>query len=153
MIFFYNKRIKSNLFLSMLFVLFTMLSLAGCSSKINYDITDSSVALNGLKDNIYINPDDSDDTYLYIEIDGVVYVPFGVQNATITGDMIGECIAYDADDSNSRYYKLIDNSDFIASYHVSGVMEQFTFFRRIDSKDKDIDIPDYIYDQEYLIWN
>jgi hypothetical protein len=35
-------------------------------------------------DNTYLNPNDSEDSYSYVEIDGVIYLPYGTQGKTIT---------------------------------------------------------------------
>lgn len=44
--------------------------------------------------------------------------------------MIGECIAYEEDDDNQRYYEVIGTEDFIADYYVNGEMEQINFMRK-----------------------
>lgn len=126
--------------------------LGGCGKQINWDITDESMKIGNSNENEYVNPDNKEDGYCYVEINGIIYLPYGVQNKTITGDMIGECIAYEEDDENQRYYNVIGTDNFIAEYYVNGEMEQVSFLRRMDTIGKDIDIPGFIDDLGYEIW-
>ncbi len=66
--------------------------------------------------------------------------------------MIGECIAYEVDDENERYYEVIGTDMFIANYYVDGEMEQVCFLRREDTYGHDIVIPNFIDDLGYEIW-
>ena len=133
-----------------LLIICTLLS--GCGKQINWEITDKSIKIRNSNENEYVNPNNKEDGYCYVEINGILYLPYGVQNKTITGDMIGECIAYEEDDENQRYYKVIGTDNFIAGYYVNGIMEQVSFLRRIDTIGNDIDIPDFIDDLGYEIW-
>jgi hypothetical protein len=127
--------------------------LSGCGNSVNYDIPDDAIAISDENENTYVNPNDSDDSYGYVEIDGVIYLPYGTQGKTITGKEVGSCIAYSGTDSNNRFYKVNGNNDFIASYYVGGEMEQFDFWRSVDTIGEEIDIPDFIDDMGYEIWN
>lgn len=42
--------------------------------------------------NEYVNPYDKEDAYIYVEINGTMYLPYGVQGERITSDMIGKDI-------------------------------------------------------------
>lgn len=126
--------------------------LSGCGKQINWDITDESIEIVDSNKNDYVNPNNKEDGYCFVEINGIIYLPYGVQNKTITGDMIGECIAYEEDDENERYYEVIGTDKFIASYYVNGEMEQVCFLRREDTIGYDIDIPNFIGDLGYEIW-
>jgi hypothetical protein len=127
--------------------------LGGCGNSVNYDIPDDAVAITDINENTYSNPNDSEDTYGCVEIDGVTYVIFGTQGTTITDQEIGSCIAYSKTDSNERFYEVKGSHDFIASYYVHGVMSQFDFLRSVDTIGVDIDIPDFIDSLGYEIWN
>lgn len=133
-----------------LLIICTLLS--GCGKQINWDITDESIEIGDSNKNDYVNPNNKEDGYCYVQINGIIYLPYGVQNMTITGDMIGECIAYEEDDENERYYEVIGTDKFIASYYVNGEMEQVCFLRREDTIGHDIDIPNFIDDLGYEIW-
>jgi hypothetical protein len=125
----------------------------GCGNSVNYDITNDAIAISDKNQSTYVNPEDSTDTYSTVEINGVTYIPYGTQGKTITNKEIGSCIAYSKTDTNDRFYDINGNSDFIARYYVDGEMEQFDFLRSADTLGKEIDIPDFIDDSGYDIWN
>jgi hypothetical protein len=50
-------------------------------------------------------------------------------------------------------YEVNGNNDFIASYYVDSEMEQFNFLRSVATIGKEIDVPDFIDDLGYKIWN
>jgi hypothetical protein len=127
--------------------------LGGCGNSVDYDIPADAIAVSGMNENTYLNPNDSDDSYGYVEIDGVIYIPFGTQGKTITSKEVGSCIAYSETDSNERFFEVNGNDDFIASYYVGGEMEQFSFLRSIDTIGEKIDVPDFIDNLGYEIWN
>lgn len=136
----------------LILTLITLLLFTGCAPKINLDITENSQAIFSRNDNTYYNPKDVEDTYCFVEINGKKYIPFGTQSGKITGEMVGECIAYEDSDSNSRYYEVIGNDNFIAAYYVGGVMEQIDFWRAADTIGTDIEIPSFIEELGYDIW-
>jgi ABC-type oligopeptide transport system substrate-binding subunit len=127
--------------------------LSGCENSVNYDIPGDAIAISDRNENTYLNPNDSEDAYSYVEIDGVMYLPYGTQGKTITSKEVGSCIAYSETDSNERFYEVNGTNDFIASYCVDGEMEQFDFWRSADTIGKEIDVPDFIDDLGYEIWN
>jgi hypothetical protein len=127
--------------------------LGGCGNSVNYDIPDDAIAISDENENTYSNPNDSEDTYGYVEIDGVKYILYGTQGKNITSKEVGTCIAYSEADSNDRFYEVIGNDNFIANYYVHGEMEQFNFLRSVDTIGVDIDIPDFIDSLGYEIWN
>jgi hypothetical protein len=127
--------------------------LGGCGNAVNYDLTEDAVAISDSNDHTYFNPNDAEDRYHYVEIDGVKYIPYGTQGKRMTNREVGACIAYSAADSNDRFYEVIGSSDFVARYDVGGVMEQFDFWRSVDTIGKEIDVPDFIDPLGYDIWN
>jgi hypothetical protein len=127
--------------------------LGGCGNSVNYDISDDAIAISDVNENTYLNPNDNDDRYGCVEIDGVKYIPYGTQGKTITNKEVGLCIAYSEADSNDRYYEVNGNNDFIANYYVGSEMGQFDFLRSVDTIGKDIDIPDFIDNLGYEVWN
>ena len=135
-------------------ILISCILLGGCSaiSSVNQDITDNSKAITIDDNHVYVNPNDPEDGYQVVTVNNRDYILFGTQGKTITGDMIGECIAYDSEDNARRYYRVVGTDDYIAEYYVVGVMEQFVFLRAIDTMDKDIDTPNFIDDLDYDIW-
>jgi hypothetical protein len=125
----------------------------GCGNSVNLDIPEDAIAIADRNENTYVNPDDREDTYSYVEIDGVMYIPYGTQGESITNKEVGSCIAYSETDSNDRFYEVNGNRDFIASYYVDGKMEQFDFWRSADTLGEEVDVPDFIDSLGYEIWN
>lgn len=138
--------------ISVLILALALLFLSGCAKKLDLEIKDSSVEITGRNNNTYYSPLSEEDTYCFVEINSKIYIPFGTQSGKITGEMVGECIAYEDSDSNSRYYEVIGNDNFIAAYYVGGVMEQIDFWRAADTIGTDIEIPSFIEELGYDIW-
>ncbi len=131
----------------------TYLDNSGFPTKINYDITEHSQAITIPEDAVFVNPDDKEDTYQIVTVNNRDYILFGTQSRTITGKMIGDCIAYNAEDNNQRYYSLVyGNDDYIAEYYVNGMMEQFNFLRAVDTVGQDIACPDFVDPLDYGVW-
>lgn len=126
--------------------------LCACAKPIEYGIMNDSIALSPERFGTYVNQNDPEDTYRSVTIKDRVYLPFGVQGKTLSGEMIGECIAFDRSDNNIRYYRVIGSDDFIAEYLVNSVMEPFYILRAEDTIGKSIEIPDFISSQDYDIW-
>jgi hypothetical protein len=145
-----KMQLLKNVLLIVVISVFVIFS--GCGNSVCYDIPNDAIAISDRNENTYINPNDSEDSYSYVEIDGVTYIPYGTQGKTITSEEVGSCIAYNEADSNDRFYKVNGNNDFIANYYVGSEMEQFGFWRRVDTIGKEIDIPNFIDDLGYEIW-
>jgi ABC-type oligopeptide transport system substrate-binding subunit len=124
--------------------------LSGCGNSVNYDLTKDSIAVSD--EDVYTNPDNSEDTYACVEINGVTYIPYGTQGKKITNKEVGDCIAYSSTDSDERFYEVIGTDNYIAFYSNDGVMEQFDFWRNIDTIGKEIDSFDFIASLGYEIW-
>ena len=123
--------------------------MTGCGkSKIN-DLPKNAVPITM---DTFVNNKDSDDTYGAIKYNGREYIGYGVQGKAIEEHMISECFGYGAEDSNERYYSLVDTDDYIANYYINGEMMQFNFYRATDTIVKEIYTPDYITSLEYDIW-
>jgi hypothetical protein len=128
------------------------LLLSGCGNAVNIDIPDTAIALSDQNENTYINPNDSEDSYRSVEINGVIYIPYGTQGKSMTNKEIGACIAYSESDSRERFYAVNGNTDFIANYYVDSEMQQFDFWRSVDTLGKEREVPDFIEDLGYEIW-
>ena len=91
------------------------------------------------------------------EYNGREYVFFGSIKGGILSDEVGECVGYiysetNPEDKNDRVMKLTATDDFLMVYYVSGIMEPAVFYRAADTRDKDIEIPEYIIDNGYRYW-
>jgi hypothetical protein len=61
----------------------------------------------------------------------------------LIGGIVGVCVLFGG----------CGNPDFIASYYVDGEMEQFDFWRSVDTIGQEIEVPDFMDDLGYEIWN
>ena len=106
----------------------------------------------------YVNPDDPDDGYMSIEYKDRIYIPYGVLDGKLGGTDVGECLGYIVQDGevveSSRVFTLSQDPDynFLVDLNAEGFMDVPMFYRAIDTKGQDIDIPGYIYDQGYEVW-
>lgn len=107
----------------------------------------------------YDNPDNPEDGYMAVEYNGRLYVPFGTLRGIITPKDVKECIGYVyreefPDDTNSHLYTLVDDPEvnFLMDYYVNSIMEQPDFYRAIDTRGREIDIPSYIESLDYDVW-
>lgn len=138
------------------FVLFMALILAGCGShKIDYSLPDNPIVFNM---RTFVNPVDSDDTYLSIEYNGRTYIPFGTLDGIVPESEMGDCLGYVVQDGikmeDVRIFLLTADPDanYLGQFETEGVMNQPDFFRAIDTVGKDITTPAYIDDLEYKFW-
>lgn len=121
----------------------------------------------GFKVSSYIDENDPDDAgYLTIEYNCRTYMPYGTLKGTLKEKDIEKCVGYIIQDENSssipdknnkdtRIYTLTDDEDnnFLMEYYIkTDLMNPQTFYRAIDTKGKDIDIPSYIDDLNYNYW-
>jgi hypothetical protein len=112
--------------------------------------------------------DESDGTgYLTFEYNGRVYLPYGIQNGKLKTKDIDKCIGYIIQDENSSSVVDLDNKDtriytltidkennFLMEYYIgTTLMNPKMFYRAMDTKGKDINIPNYIDTQDYNYWN
>lgn len=134
-------------------LLLCILIFSGCS-RIDYSLPDDPIAF-GLRS--YSYNDETGAELAGFEYNGREYVFFGVIKGGILSDEVGECIGYivsetNPEDKNDRVLKLTATDDFLMSYYVSGIMESPCFYRAADTRDKDIEIPEYIVDNGYRYW-
>lgn len=108
--------------------------------------------------------DDGD--YGTIEYNGRIYIGYGTINNSFKQENIDKCIGYIIQDENSssvvdknnkdrRIYTLTGDNDnnFLMDYYTGDTeMNQPCFFRAIDTKGKDIEIPKCIDDLGYEFW-
>lgn len=127
--------------------------LTGCS-RIDYSLPDNPEAFTLQS---YSYNDDTGGELGGFEYNGRDYVFFGTIKGGILSNEVGECIGYiisetNPDDKNDRVMKLTASDDFLMCYYVNGIMEQPDFYRAADTRDKDIEIPEYIVDNGYKFW-
>ena len=135
---------------AILLALSLCLVLSACGkSGVMYDLPDDAKNFAPYE---YIDPCDDTDSYMGVEYCGRYYVAFGAQAGTVHESDLEACIGYIDGDKNSRVYTLKETPDLLATYYINGEMEQFAFIRALDTADRDIPLPDYVYDQHYPIW-
>lgn len=150
------KLLKSILLISLI------LSLTSCKMKYP-ELDDNAIAF---KTDTFIDENDDDSGYLIIEYNGRNYMAYGTLKGIIKEQNIDKCIGYIIQDENSssivdennkdtRIYTLKEDKDnnFLMEYYiVTNLMNQPIFLRAMDTKDKDIIIPNYIDDLGYNYW-
>lgn len=111
---------------------------------------------------------DIDDTvYGSLNYNNRTYIPYGTLKGQIKTKDIKTCIGYIVQDENSssttnlndkdtRVYTLANDKDenFLMVYYVGeSLMNQPDFYRALDTKDKNIEIPNFIDKEDYEYWN
>lgn len=133
-----------------------LLTMAGCRNRIDYSLPDNPIEFNT---DIFINPSDANDTYLSLEYNERVYIPYGNLKGSINGKDVAKCLGYYVQDGNkmedTRLFLLTNdsNANFLMRIDVVGVMSQPDFFRAVDTKGEDIHIPQYIDSADEPFWN
>jgi hypothetical protein len=128
---------------------------AACGRRIDYELPESPVAFHT---GSFVNPADSDDTYLSIEYNGRTYIVYGTLKSSVHGGDVGKCLGYVVQDGGVREDERIFllNADPAANYLVrfcvGGFMEQPDFFRALDTKGKMINTPPFIESLKYSFW-
>ena len=139
-----------------------ILMLAGCG-KVEYpDLPDNPVAFE-----MGSFEDKEHDGALFgtLEYDGRTYIGYGTIDRAFKQSDINRCIGYIVMDKNSssspdlnntdiRVYTLAGDADhnFLMDYDSVGVMNQPGIWRAVDTKGKDLEIPDFIDDLGYVFW-
>ncbi len=131
------------------------LNLAGCGPRIDYDLPESPIEfLTGT----FVNPADSDDTYQSIEYNGRTYVVYGTIKESIDGNDVGKCLGYVVRDGvvmkDVRIFLLNADPDAncLVQIFTDGFMNQPVFFRALDTKGKEIGVPQHIEILDYPYW-
>ena len=137
-----------------------VLGFAGCGIKYP-ELKDDAIAFDMGE---YI--DESDEEYGTIEYNGRVYLPYGTIKNSLRSTDINECIGYiiqneetssivDFDDKDTRVYTLADDPDenYLMEYYIgTTLMNQPSFWRAVDTRDSQIDTPQYIESLDYSYW-
>ena len=132
-----------------------LIVLAGCGEKIDFELPKNPIEFHTKS---FVNPADSNDTYLSIEYNGRTYIGYGTIKGSMDGNDVGKCLGYIIQDGvvmkDSRIYLL--NADPDANYLVrfvpDGIMEPPYFFRALDTKGKTIGPPGYVESFDYAYW-
>lgn len=139
-----------------------VLSLTGCGIKYP-DLEKDAI---GFQTGNYIDENDDGAGYLTIEYNGRTYMPYGTLKGLLKEKDIDKCIGYiiqnensssiiDKDNKDTRVYTLIDDKEnnFLMEYYIgTDLMNQPSFHRAIDTKNKDINIPKFIDSLDYNYW-
>ena len=139
-----------------------VLSLTGCGIKYP-DLEKDAI---GFQTGNYIDENDDGSEYLTIEYNGRTYMPYGTLKGSLKEKDIDKCIGYiiqnensssiiDKDNKDNRIYKFIDDKEnnFLMEYYIgTDLMDQPSFYRAIDTKNNDINIPKFIDSLDYNYW-
>ena len=136
-------------------LMLVMLLCGGCGDPANYDLPAQPQEFKVVD---FTNPDLNTDAYASIEYNGRSYIPFGTLNRKLKGADVGDCLGYitqmDMKDEATRITLLKADSDcnFLIAVDTDSESLQTTVMRAIDTKKKDIPIPDFIKDEGYEFW-
>ena len=114
----------------------------------------------------FIDTADDDAGYLVIEYNGRRYMPYGTIKRSVKESDIDRCIGYivhdekftsmiDVNNTDTRIYLLAEDNDnnFLMEYYIgTHLMNQPIFWRAVDTKGKEIFIPNCIDSLEYNYW-
>lgn len=108
----------------------------------------------------YENPDNENDVFMSIEYNGREYIPYGTTYESVDDVDTDECIGYvenasDASDTDDKLYTLDDTEDYLMRYYENEEAasdEKPIFYRAVDTKGKEVETPEYIFDMEYEFW-
>lgn len=114
----------------------------------------------------FVDENDDDASYLIFDYNGRTYLPYSTQNGFLKSSDLDKCIGYiiqdklsssivDKDNKDTRIYTLTEDKEnnFLMEYYIgTTLMNQPTFFRAIDTKGKNINIPKIISDTDYNYW-
>ena len=122
--------------------------LSGCNLKKN-PVYDLPAGARNYEQKYYEDQDES-----LIEIDGRTYSFFGTLRGKMSDDSIRDCVGYLDGDKNTRIYRLMDDpyDNYIMVKNMEGIMEQPSFYRAMDTRQKDILTPSYIESLGYECW-
>ena len=146
-----KRRIRAAIFLAAAF----LFVLSGCGRRIDYGLPATPIEFHT---GTFVNPADSDDTYLSIEYDGRTYIMYGTLKSRIDGDDLGKCLGYIVQDGtvmkDTRIFLLNADPDanYLVRFSIGGIMDQPDFFRALDTKGKTISTPGYIQSLDYSFW-
>lgn len=145
------------------FAIVLVLALNGCGKNNYPELPDHAAAFE-----MGIFEDTEHDAALFgtLEYSGRVYIGYGTSNSAFRSSDVDQCIGYvvmdenstsnpDPNDKSIRVYTLHgdDDHNFLMEYdNASGLMNQPSFWRAIDTKGKAMDIPNYIDALEYDYW-
>lgn len=143
----------------------TILLLSSCGKENYPDLPDNAIAF---KMSSYEDKEHDDELFFTIEYNGRTYLPYGVINNKFTRNDIDKCIGYIVQDENVssvpdranknwRIYTLVNDTDnnFLMDNDVESVdlmPPPKMFYRAIDTKGKNIEIPACMDDLEYPYW-
>lgn len=107
----------------------------------------------------FYNPDNPDDGYEAFDFQNRTYIPYSSNGSSIMADEAEACLGgivqegKDLDDTwVVRLSAFKDNDDFLMIYCPKGGMQPEIFYRAIDSKEKQITLPEYISSDCYEYW-
>ena len=146
-----------------LFLIVVMLCLCACGS-IYPEMGDDAIAFEAGE---FYDENYEDISYLTIEYNGRIYMPYGPLTGKIKKDNISKCIGYIIEDeaisavvnkesTATRVYTLTGDEDnnYLMVYYVdSEIMNQTSFFRALDTKGEEIETPSFIGDYGDNYWD
>lgn len=143
-------------------ILLLIVLLTGCGMKYP-KLEKDAIAF---KTSSYVDENDDGASYLIFEYNGRTYMPYSGLKGTLKSRDLDKCIGYiiqdensssvvDKDNKDTRIYTLTEDKEnnFLMEYYIGTTeMNQPIFYRAMDTKGKNINIPKIIDDTEHNYW-
>lgn len=146
----FKKKIPMILLITVL-----LLSLAGCGQTIYPDLPWDAITFQG---GTFTDTEHDAAQYMTITWGDRTYMPYGTLKNRLRAGDVNDCLGFilrsDGADHQDRIYTLTDdpNHNFLLEHYVGGIMDQPTFWRAVDTRFEQIDLPRYIEPLSYDYW-
>ena len=104
------------------------------------------------KTSSYVDENDDGASYLIFEYNGRTYMSYSGLKGTLKSRDLDKCIEYITQDENSSSVVDKENNFLMEHYIGTTEMNQPIFYRAMDTKGKNINIPKIIDDIEHNYW-
>ena len=138
------------------FCVFFSVVLCGCDNSLSLNYPEKPVKFSTYS---FKNPADPDDGYEAFDFQNRTYIPYSSNGGSVIADEAEVCLGCIVQEGQAqedvwvvRLTEFKDNDDFLMIYFPTGGMQPDIFYRAIDTKDKQITLPDYISSDCYKYW-
>lgn len=111
-----------------------------------------------IETHIFYDPNDIEDGYMAFDYNGRTYIMYAHLKGTLRKEEMGQCIGCTLQDGREDQWIIrlnaFEDDDIMLLYYPDGFMEPMIFYRAVDTKGKDLDIPKYIDpNPDWRFWN
>lgn len=140
---------------AVLFVINMIILTGGCGNSLEISLPDDPMEFATYQ---YVNPDNSEDSYMAFSYNDRTYISYGTPNGNISKQDIAECLGYIVQEGVAKEDQLVVrlaedlNCNCLMIYYANGGMQDPVFYRAIDTKDKEINTPSFVKSFSYEYW-